>query len=54
MAVRVDPGRHQIELALEPPLAVAVTDSATRSAWLGLLVGVPLYGAVALSRRGVA
>lgn len=54
MAVRVDPGRHQIELALEPPLAVAVADSATRSAWLALMVGVPLYGAVALSRRGFA
>jgi hypothetical protein len=39
MAVPVGPGRHRIELRLEPPLAVRVADGVTVLAWVLLAVG---------------
>ena len=51
IAVRVGPGRHHIELELERPLVVVAGDTATRTGWLALVVGLPLYAAVSWRRR---
>jgi hypothetical protein len=51
MAVRVGPGRHEIELRFEPPIAVAVADIITGLAWLALSALAVGYAARAVRRR---
>jgi hypothetical protein len=51
IAVRVGPGRHHIELELERPPVVVAGDAATRTGWLALMFGLPLYAAVSWRRR---
>ncbi|MHC4481496.1 MAG: hypothetical protein ACYS1C_11090, partial [Planctomycetota bacterium] len=51
MAVRVGPGRHSIEMRLEPPVAVRAADGITSLAWVAAVAAGAAYGGLQLRRR---